>query len=63
MYRLILTAVLVATKFYNDIFYGNNFIAYLGGVHLKEINRLEVEFLRLINFKLMIEHSEYIMYY
>ena len=34
LYRLILTAVLVTSKFYNDIFYGNHFVAYVGGVCL-----------------------------
>jgi hypothetical protein len=50
-----LTAVLLASKFYNDIFYGNHFIAYIGGVHLKELNMLELEFLRYVNWKIWVD--------
>jgi hypothetical protein len=41
-FRLILTSVLLTSKFNNDIFYGNQFVAYVGGVQLQEINGLEV---------------------
>lgn len=44
-YRLILASVLITSKFYNDIFYGNHFVAYVGGVSLDEMNLLELEFL------------------
>mgnify|MGYP000635959147 CR=1 FL=1 len=51
-YRLILTAALVTSKFYNDVFYGNNFISYAGGVGLTELNILEKEFVRLLDWNL-----------
>lgn len=37
-YRLLLTAILICSKFFNDLYYGNNDIAYLGGVSLEELN-------------------------
>lgn len=61
-YRLILTSVLLTSKFYNDVFYGNHFVAYVGGVHLQEINLLESEFLNYIDWKLWVEPSEYDFY-
>jgi PHO85 cyclin-6/7 len=60
---LILAAVLVASKFYNDVFYGNHFVAYVGGVHLEEMNLLETEFLRIIDWRLWVNPSEYESYF
>jgi len=59
IYRLILTAILLASKFYNDVFYGNHYVGYIGGVDLKEINILEKEFLRFINWRLWVDPLEY----
>jgi hypothetical protein len=52
----------VASKFYNDIFFGNHFVAYIGGVDLKEMNLLEAEFMKFIDWKLWVEPSEYVLY-
>jgi Cyclin len=49
----------VASKFYNDVFYGNHYVGYIGGVDLKEINILEKEFLRFINWRLWVDPLEY----
>ena len=61
--RLILTSVLLTSKFYNDIFYGNHFVAYVGGVNLEEMNLLEAEFLKFLDWKLWVDISEYERYY
>lgn len=61
-YRLILASVLITSKFYNDIFYGNHFVAYVGGVQLEEINLLEVEFLNYIDWCLWVDAPEYEFY-
>jgi len=61
-YSLILTAVLLTSKFYNDIFYGNHFVAYVGGVSLEELNLLEVEFLKFLDWKMWVDPLEYEMY-
>ncbi len=61
-YRLILAAVLLTSKFYNDIFYGNHFVAYIGGVHLDEINLLEAEFLKFLDWRLWVDPQEYDFY-
>ncbi len=54
-YRLILTAILVTSKFYNDVFYGNHFLAYVGGIQLPEMNVLESQFLDLLDWSLWVE--------
>jgi len=61
-YRLILTAVLLTSKFYNDIFYGNHFVAYVGGISLEEMNLLEIEFLKFLDWKLWVDPAEYDFY-
>lgn len=54
----------MTSKFYNDIFYGNHFLAGLGGVSLLEINLLEATFLDLLNWRLWVDPvQEYEMYY
>lgn len=63
LFRLILTAALLTSKFYNDVFYGNHFVAYIGGVHLEEMNLLEVEFLKFIDWRLWVDPSEYEFYF
>jgi hypothetical protein len=53
---------LITSKFYNDIFYGNHFAAYIGGIQLDEMNLLESEFLNYIDWKLWVETAEYDFY-
>lgn len=61
-FRLILASVLITSKFYNDIFYGNHFVAYVGGVQLEEMNLLELEFLQYIDWSLFVDAPEYEVY-
>ena len=42
IHRLVITAVMLAVKFFDDIYYSNAHYAKVGGVQLKEINDLEV---------------------
>jgi hypothetical protein len=63
LYRLILSAVLLTSKFYNDVFYGNHFLAFVGGISLPEMNLLEAEFLKLVNWALWVApETEFEMY-
>ena len=41
---------MIAEKFYNDIYYDNLYFSKIGGISLREINKLEKEFLFLINY-------------
>ena len=61
-FRMIITAVLVVQKFYNDCFFGNQTIAMLGGITLKELNALEVVFLDVLNFDINVSEEEYVEY-
>lgn len=51
--------MLVCSKFYNDVYYSNDQVASLGGVHYKEMNHLEIYFLQSLEYTLLIEQSEF----
>lgn len=63
VHRVILTAVLISSKFHDDIFYNNAFYAKLGGISAPEMNILEIEFLKMINFSLFVDSVAYEKYY
>lgn len=52
VHRVIVTAVLLAAKFFDDAYYNNAYYAKVGGVLVSEMNGLEVDFLFRINFSL-----------
>ncbi|BAF15373.1 cyclin-P4-1-like [Oryza sativa Japonica Group] len=52
VHRLLITAVLAAVKFMDDICYNNAYFAKVGGVSLPEMNYLEVDFLFGVGFDL-----------
>lgn len=54
IHRLIISGITVSSKFFSDIFYKNLRYAKVGGLPLEELNYLEVQFLLLLEFKLMI---------
>ena len=42
VHRLVITSLMLAAKFFDDLFYNNAFYAKLGGVNATEMNTLEV---------------------
>lgn len=58
IHRLIIAAVTVSTKFFSDFFYSNSRYARVGGISLQELNRLELQFLILCDFELIISIEE-----
>lgn len=58
IHRLIIAGVTVASKFFSDIFYKNSRYAKVGGLPLDELNHLELQFLLLTDFRLMIQIEE-----
>lgn len=61
--RLLMTAVMLAAKFFDDHFYNNEYYARVGGMSNKEINVLEIEFLNLINFTLHVSPIVFFKYH
>lgn len=58
IHRLIIAGVTVASKFFSDVFYKNSRYAKVGGLPSEELNHLELQFLLLTNFRLMISLEE-----
>lgn len=54
IHRLIISGITISSKFFLDIFYKNLRYAKVGGLPLEELNYLELQFLLLLDFKLMI---------
>eukprot|EP00538_Stauroneis_constricta_P008935 CAMPEP_0119570592 /NCGR_PEP_ID=MMETSP1352-20130426/43692_1 /TAXON_ID=265584 /ORGANISM="Stauroneis constricta, Strain CCMP1120" /LENGTH=389 /DNA_ID=CAMNT_0007620261 /DNA_START=1096 /DNA_END=2265 /DNA_ORIENTATION=- len=52
VHRVVLTAILLAAKFFDDAYYNNAYYSKVGGVLVSEMNGLEVDFLFRINFSL-----------
>ncbi|KAF9563315.1 cyclin-domain-containing protein, partial [Agrocybe pediades] len=58
IHRLVIAGVTVASKFFSDVFYTNSRYAKVGGLPLPELNQLELQFLLLNDFRLVISSSE-----
>lgn len=59
IHRLLLTSILISAKFFDDRFVNNAGYARVGGIEKKEMNMLEVEFLFLIDFNVVVTTEEY----
>jgi Cyclin len=59
VHRMLITSVLISSKYLDDVFYNNTYYAKVGGVSAREMNKLELELLFLLNFQLNIESDEY----
>lgn len=62
IHRLLITSVMVAAKFFDDIYYDNAYYAKVGGIPTAEMNSLELEFLFMINFTLNVTPEVYKQY-
>ena len=62
VYKILFAAVLVALKFNEDEIYKNNYYAQIAGVSIEELLILENEFLKLIDYKLIIIESTFNAY-
>ncbi len=56
---MIIVAIVIAIKYNEDKYICNKAFAKIGGIPLNELNFLEFEFFRLINFELYINHYYY----
>lgn len=54
IFKLFLTATILAIKYNEDFYDDNAYFAKVGGITLNEMNILEKEFLDLINFRLFV---------
>lgn len=62
VHRVFLASLVVAAKYHEDLVYSNSHYARAGGVHLREVNRLERVLLGAVDFDLRVEPDEYQLY-
>jgi hypothetical protein len=62
VHRVVITAILLAAKFFDDAYYNNAYYAKVGGVLVSEMNGLEVDYLFRINFSLHVQCEEFEKY-
>lgn len=62
-HKLILISLLIANKFLEDDNMNNNYWAACGGISLNHINKLEIKFIKKINYMLYIQEEEFIKKY
>lgn len=62
VHRLLITSVMVAAKFLDDAYYNNAYYAKVGGVTTLEMNRLELDFLFRLDFRLQVTVSVFESY-
>ncbi|OAD79219.1 cyclin [Phycomyces blakesleeanus NRRL 1555(-)] len=58
IHRLVISGIMVASKFFSDIFFTNSRYAKVGGLPVAELNALEVEFLQLNDYNLSVSIEE-----
>ena len=51
VYKILFSSLIIAIKYNEDEYYDNKFYAKVGGLTLKEMNNLEINYLSLIDFK------------
>lgn len=61
-FRILVTAVILAAKFFDDVYFSNSFYARIGGLPSSEMNVLEAHFLNLIKYNLYVSPREYEAY-
>jgi hypothetical protein len=59
IHRLLITALLIAGKYCDDLFYNNKYYAQLGGIPRNEMNLLEMEMFELLSHNCHVTESEF----
>ncbi|PON58833.1 Cyclin [Parasponia andersonii] len=62
VHRLLITSVMVAAKFMDDMYYNNAYYAKVGGISTTEMNFLEVDFLFGLGFQLNVTPTTFQTY-
>lgn len=63
VHRLLVIAVMIASKFHDDKFYDNRYYGKAGGLSLREVNVLEALMLQELQWKALVTVEEYQLYH
>ncbi|KAI7906713.1 cyclin-domain-containing protein [Cokeromyces recurvatus] len=58
IHRLLIAGIMVSSKFFSDVFFTNTRYAKVGGLPVKELNHLELEFFRMNNYDIYVSLEE-----
>jgi hypothetical protein len=61
-HRLFLAGTILAVKYHDDVHHLNTHFAKVGGLDLKELNKLEATFLSMLRWRLHVEVKEFCFY-
>lgn len=56
---IVFISIVIADKMFNDYYCDNKWLANLGGIELKHLNNMEIEFLTQIGFRCYIHKNEF----
>ena len=62
IHKLIIASLIISIKYNEDFFYSNKIYAKICGISREEINKLEIEFLKLLEFNLFVDDEIYFQY-
>ena len=65
IYKTLFISIILASKHYDDNYLSNRLYAKIGGIHVKELEKLENKFSKLIRFKFTLDNiliNKYIKY-
>lgn len=62
VHRLFFASLIVTVKYNEDLVYGNSHYAKAGGMHLREVNRLERFFLTRLDYKMHVQPEQFSAY-
>jgi len=62
IHKLIIASLIVSIKYNEDYYYSNKIYAKICGISREEINKLEIEFLKLLEFNLFVDDEIYFQY-
>lgn len=54
VHRLVITAVMLAAKLMDDKYYNNAFYAKIGGITTSDLNQMELEMLRMLEYRTLV---------
>jgi len=62
VHRLMITGIMIGAKFFDDRYFNNAFFGKVGGVTRGEMNLMEIEFLRMLNFDIFVDTDTFRTY-
>ena len=62
IHRILFMSILTAIKYNEDLYYDNEYYAKIAGISAKELQKMELEYLKLIKFELYINKSKFDKY-